>query len=302
MTCPARSDEARRFLQCCLESGDWTGLLIKGGDTGDVAQRVGSVAWACSEGVQEWLRDRNAARHAVFAGVNALASGARSRSSANVVAVRHVFLDVDRDARTVLASLEGRSSFPEPSYVVHTSLNRVHVLWRVRGFDAAVVERVQKRLARDIGGDPAATSVAQMTRLPGFWNYKYPEPFQVWVEYRDAKHIYTPREFLCLDDTERARPESVAAKELFESYCSPAERARAYLSRVPPAVAGQHGDLHTFQTCCRLVRGFALADDQALAVLSEWNARCQPPWTERELREKLRSARRNGREPIGGML
>ena len=83
---------------------------------------------------------------------------------------------------------------------------------------------------------------------------------------------------------------------------SPAERARAYLSRVPPAVAGHHGDLHTFQTCCRIVRGFALDDDEALAVLAEWNARCQPPWTERELREKIRSARRNGREPIGGLL
>ena len=37
-------------------------------------------------------------------------------------------------------------------------------------------------------------------------------------------------------------------------------------------------------------------------VLTEWNARCQPPWTERELSEKIRSARRNGREPIGGLL
>jgi hypothetical protein len=43
-------------------------------------------------------------------------------------------------------------------------------------------------------------------------------------------------------------------------------------------------------------------DDQALAVLAEWNSHCLPPWTERELREKIRSARRNGSEPIGGML
>jgi hypothetical protein len=67
-------------------------------------------------------------------------------------------------------------------------------------------------------------------------------------------------------------------------------------------VAGHHGDLHTFQTCCRVVRGFALGDDEAFVALAEWNARCQPPWTERELREKIRSARRNGRELIGGLL
>ena len=49
-------------------------------------------------------------------------------------------------------------------------------------------------------------------------------------------------------------------------------RAR-YLAAVPPAIAGQHGDVHTFRVCCRLVRGFALDDDEALAVLGGWNAR-----------------------------
>ena len=75
-----------------------------------------------------------------------------------------------------------------------------------------------------------------------------------------------------------------------------------YLSKVPPAIAGQHGDVHTFRTCCRMVRGFGLADDDALDVLADWNARCQPPWTEAELRDKIRRARTYGREPIDGML
>ena len=80
------------------------------------------------------------------------------------------------------------------------------------------------------------------------------------------------------------------------------ERARRYLAAIPPAVAGQHGDADTFRVCCRLIRGFALDEDDALAVLSEWNRQCQPPWTEPEMRAKLRSARRNGREPVGGLL
>jgi len=71
---------------------------------------------------------------------------------------------------------------------------------------------------------------------------------------------------------------------------------------VPPAIAGQHGDRHTFQVCCRMVRGFGLSDTDALALLVDWNARCEPPWSERELRDKLRRARRYGREPIGGLL
>lgn len=74
------------------------------------------------------------------------------------------------------------------------------------------------------------------------------------------------------------------------------------MASVPPAIAGQHGDVHTFKLCCRLTRGFALDNQQALQVLSEWNARCQPPWSEAELLDKLHRASRYGREPIGGLL
>jgi hypothetical protein len=71
---------------------------------------------------------------------------------------------------------------------------------------------------------------------------------------------------------------------------------------VPPAIAGQHGDVHTFRVCCRLIRGFALTDEQALTALAEWNGRCQPPWSAEELLDKLRRAARYGREPIGALL
>jgi len=209
-----------------------------------------------------------------------------------------VFLDVDYDALNVLREIERRSDIPVPSYVVHTSANRAHVLWRVREFDVSVAERVQKRLAVDLGGDRAATSVAQLTRLPGFWNHKHGEPYLVRVDYR-TEHVYSPCDFPSPTD---GRTEPIVVGHSVLGYLSPSARARAYLARVPPAVSGDHGDLHTFQTCCRVVRGFALDDDQALALLAEWNARCQPPWTERELLQKIRSARRNGREPIGGLL
>ena len=53
--------------------------------------------------------------------------------------------------------------------------------------------------------------------------------------------------------------------------------------------------------CCRIVRGFELSDDEALAVLNEWNWRCEPPCSERELRDKIARARRYGKEQIGGL-
>jgi hypothetical protein len=79
-------------------------------------------------------------------------------------------------------------------------------------------------------------------------------------------------------------------------------RATRYLESVPPAIAGAHGDQHTFKVCCRVVRGFDLDDESAIAALLTWNARCEPPWPEAELRRKILGARQYGREPIGGRL
>jgi hypothetical protein len=67
-------------------------------------------------------------------------------------------------------------------------------------------------------------------------------------------------------------------------------RARAYLKTIPPAVAGQRGHDRTFYAANRLVRGFDLSPDQALPLLAEWNATCDPPWSERDLMRKIEGA------------
>ena len=97
-------------------------------------------------------------------------------------------------------------------------------------------------------------------------------------------------------------PQNVTAARRSSPRASRVERARAFLKRVDPAVSGQGGDLQTFRVCCRIVRGFDLSDDQAVRVLSEWNARCEPPWSEPELRQKVMNARKYGREPLGSLL
>jgi hypothetical protein len=51
-----------------------------------------------------------------------------------------------------------------------------------------------------------------------------------------------------------------------------------------------------------MVRGFALSDDEALSLLRDWNAKCEPPWSDEDLLAKLKHARRYGREPVGGLL
>jgi RepB DNA-primase from phage plasmid len=292
------STEGARFLLACFAPGDWVALLLRGED-GRLRQDIGSVRRAASAKVQEWLGELSADGYNVFVSVNAIRCGAQRRSRDAVSAVRHVMLDVDQGLTACLDRLAERNDLPPVGCVMHTSPDHGHLLWRVRDFTVTDAERLQRHLARECGTDQAATSAAQLTRLPGFPNYKYAPPHVVRLESCDLRRISTRHDFPAADVAipSRWRPAKGGAVERLGS-----QRARAYLSRVPPARIGQHGDLHTFQTCCRIVRGFALDDDQALAVLADWNARCLPPWTERELREKIRSARRNGREPIGGLL
>lgn len=68
------------------------------------------------------------------------------------------------------------------------------------------------------------------------------------------------------------------------------ERARAYIRKEPPAISGQHGHDRAFHVACVLVKDFGLGLEDALAAIQEWNATCQPPWSEAELRHKLEDA------------
>jgi RepB DNA-primase N-terminal domain len=239
--------------------------------------------------------------HIIFVSVNAITAGRRSRTRDAIGAVRHVLVDADCDGAMVLSRVEERDDLPDPSYVLHSSPNRVHLFWRVRGFDHDSVERLQKQLASELRTDPAATPVTQNTRVPGFFSHKRREPHLVTIEYRNVDVRYRPDDFPPLTETS-SRPQPIKPREPRGFDLPILERAKRYLASVPPAIAGQHGDVHTFRVCCRLTRGFALDDEQALHVLSEWNARCQPPWSEAELLDKLRRAARYGREQIGGLV
>lgn len=69
------------------------------------------------------------------------------------------------------------------------------------------------------------------------------------------------------------------------------ERARLYLAKMDPACSGQYGHAATFKAACALVRGFDLDEESTFQLLwEEHNPVCCPPWSERELRHKVRDA------------
>lgn len=80
-------------------------------------------------------------------------------------------------------------------------------------------------------------------------------------------------------------------------------RASAYLAHLPDAVAGQGGHDATWRAALALVRGFDLPPEVACDLLvREYNPRCRPPWSEKELWHKVVTAGREGRVPPGYLL
>jgi hypothetical protein len=89
-------------------------------------------------------------------------------------------------------------------------------------------------------------------------------------------------------------PRHTPAPADFHSTDAVVERARKYLAKLPPAVSGQSGHNATFHAACVLVLGFELSEADATALMLEFNQRCEPPWSERDIARKVREA---GKQP-----
>ncbi len=87
-----------------------------------------------------------------------------------------------------------------------------------------------------------------------------------------------------------ARPVASTGEDHFAEDQQVAIRsAQDYLASHPPAVEGEGGNHHTYATAC-IVRDCGVELENALEALGEWNARCEPPWSEVELSRVVANA------------
>lgn len=79
--------------------------------------------------------------------------------------------------------------------------------------------------------------------------------------------------------------------------------AAVWLDTVEPAIEGQGGDNKTYQVAAKLLRDYALSEEQALYLLAErWNPRCLPPWPLDELYRKVENAQSYATGDLGQAL
>ena len=87
------------------------------------------------------------------------------------------------------------------------------------------------------------------------------------------------------------KPEAPTLPPVAPTRDNAASRAAAYLDRMPASISGANGHSAAYAAATAMVHGFELDEAEAFAILWErFNPRCDPPWSEKEIRHKVNQA------------
>jgi hypothetical protein len=171
-------------------------------------------------------------------------------------------------------------------------------------------ERIWKTLAKKLAGlrlvcDPACKDASRLWYIPA----RRDDSFRSVLENGAFLDVDSVLAEVVPTDTTEPMPSvtDVGIDEVLSvadvSTSERLRRASAYLRRLPGAVSGAGGHTATFKAAIALVKGFALSPDFAFTLLKdEYNPRCEPSWSDGELRHKIEEAAKEGKTPIGSLL
>lgn len=185
---------ASEYILDNFEPNDRIAMLVLNRDLGEVLQRLTTAKKASSPEFQAWLRHKNATGSDIYIGMNPLRKGAATRTKQDIESIRHVYLDLDHGGQEALNSIENLSAVPQPNYVLTSSPGKFQIVWKVEAMGLREAEGLLHAMARECGGDPAATDATRVLRLPGFANKKYETNFFVEVR-KESAQIYRLRDF-----------------------------------------------------------------------------------------------------------
>ncbi len=187
---PSASD----YILDNFEPRDRIAMLVLNRDFGETIQRLTSAQKGASPEFQAWLRYKNANGSDIYMGMNPLRQDAATRTKEEIETIRHVYLDLDQGGPEALESVEDSSVVPKPNYVLTSSPGKFQVVWNVEGMSLDEAESLLHAMAREFGGDPAATDATRVLRLPGFANKKYQTDCYVQAR-KESTETYHLRDF-----------------------------------------------------------------------------------------------------------
>lgn len=195
---------AAEYIQDNFERSDRIAILALHRDLGETIQRITSAGKAASPEFQAWLRFKNATGSDIYVGMNPLHPNASTRTKEDIETIRHAYLDLDQGGLNGLAQVENSSAIPKPNYVLTSSPGKFQIVWKVEDVNLNEAEGLLRTMAREFGGDRAATDATRVLRLPGFANKKYQNNFYVQVR-KESEKVYHLKDFKLPIDLENSR-------------------------------------------------------------------------------------------------
>lgn len=179
---------------------DQVAVLVRNRTRQQTMQRILAAEAIASAPFQAWLHEQNRSGADIFIAMNPVMGGARSRTKEHIREVRHAYLDLDEEAGASLHAIRTTGDVPVPNFVLDTSPGKHQVVWRVEGLGNHEAESLLRALASQYGGDPAATDISRLLRLPGFTNRKYNDAFVVRVHH-ETDALYHGQDFHLQEDS-----------------------------------------------------------------------------------------------------
>jgi DNA primase RepB-like protein len=186
---------AVEYLRTNFRPSDRLAVLVRNRNRGETIQRIATSTRIAEPAYEEWLQFKNEKESCdIYIGMNTLKPEARSRTKEDIETIRHLYLDIDHDGPAALAKIQQSNLVPPPNYTLNTSPGKFQAVWRVENISQEQAEPLQRAMAREFGGDPAATDSTRVLRLPGFLNRKYDTEFRVQAE-KHTEGIYHLQNF-----------------------------------------------------------------------------------------------------------
>jgi putative DNA primase/helicase len=172
----------------------------------------------------------------VYVCMNPFPAGTTRRLEAFVRKINNLFIESDnhKDTLALIRNDAQQGLIPEPSSILQSSLGKYHIVWCVEGFKPETAKPLLKAMAERYGGDPQATDLHRVLRMPGFHNLKYEDkPATQWMTSRFADGPNKPEDFTIPYDVPKLRKAPAITSEslakIIDIFKANAEKAECIL-------------------------------------------------------------------------
>ena len=158
---------ATAFIKDLYEPEDLLAFMLMRSGEAPLHWFVPSAEAATSEFVAK-LSLMNDRGFNVYVAMNPFKAGSTHRKIENVAVVRNVWTEIDEDGPEKLANIFASKLIPDPSIVLESSPRHTSFIWKVKDLTPDEASALVKSLTAEFGGDPNATDLARVLRVPGF--------------------------------------------------------------------------------------------------------------------------------------